>query len=167
VHNRVFNHVGVSVTNIEDFVAFYQKVLGFQLVGPIVHVKQSEMPDAGIFAIYPESLKEVKVAFLVTGNGVGYEVFEFIQPKGLPQTQEESFSQGYHRSGFFHICVTDPDPEKLADEVEKNGGRRIGPTTDPIRAGMKCLYTADPWGNVVEILSVSFEHLVVAQAYRS
>lgn len=159
-HNRVFNHVAVSVSDIEATVDWYSRVFGFKLLGKIQHIKRSETPDAGIFGIYPPSLNEVKLAYVSTGNGVGYEIFEFVDPK--PQ-QTESFA--YNHSGFFHVCVTDPDPDQLADRAVTAGGKRIGKTVDPSGTGaVKCLYLADPWGNVVEVLNMSFESVAFASA---
>lgn len=127
--------------------------MGFQLIGQITHIKRSETPDAAIFHIYPANLQEVKIAYMATGNGVGFEVFEFIDPVHV--ASEEEFA--YHRAGFFHICVTDCDPNALAERAAQAGAKRIGTMTSI--AGHECLYLADPWGNVVEVLSTSFERL--------
>ncbi|KAH6892420.1 hypothetical protein B0T10DRAFT_560007 [Thelonectria olida] len=155
VHNRVFNHVAVSVTNVEAAVKWYSSIFGFRLLGGIQHIKRSEKPDDAIFGIYPATLNEVKLAWMTTGNAVGFEIFEFIDPKA--EAQAESFQ--FHKSGFFHGCVTDPDPDALAEQVVKAGGRRIGRTVDPLGNGTKCLYLADPWGNVIEVLNVSFDEM--------
>lgn len=147
--------------SITKAIEFYTNVFGFQLIGDTIHhTKRSEQPDAPIFTIYPDNLYEVKIAYMSTGNGVGYELFEFIDPETyLP---EKSFE--YHRGGFFHACVTDVDPEGLADKVVAAGGKRIGKPVELAGMGIKCLYVADPWGNVVEILNISFERLATLSA---
>lgn len=62
--------------------------------------------------------------------------------------------------GFSHVCVTDPKPDELADKVEAAGRRRIGKIVDPSGIGdIRSLYSSDPWGNVAEVLTVSFEWL--------
>ncbi|KAK7423565.1 hypothetical protein QQX98_001023 [Neonectria punicea] len=155
IHNRVFNHVAVSVCNIEAVVKWYSDLFGFRLLGSIQHIKRSETPDDAIFGIYPASLNEVKLAWMTTGNGVGFEVFEFVDPKAEPEAKSFEF----HKAGFFHVCVTDSDPDALASRVEEAGGRRIGKTMDPLGTGVKCLYLADPWGNVMEVLNVGFEQM--------
>lgn len=153
MHNRVFNHVGVTVPDAQATVDWYTKILGFQLLGKIVHIKRSENPNDPIFRIYPESLQEVKLAKMATGNGVGFEIFEFINPA---MKAAEVFE--YERRGFFHICVTDPNPDLLASKFEAAGGKRIGSKVDPSGRGLiQCQYLADPWGNVVEVLDVGFE----------
>lgn len=155
-HSRVINHIALSVPAISDAVQWYQDILGFQLIGNTIHhIKRSETPESAIFHIYPSSLNEVKIAYMATGNGVGFELFEFLDPKSY--APDSSFE--YHRGGFFHACVTDADPEGLAERMVAAGGKRIGKMVDPTGAGVKCLYAQDPWGNVIEILDVSFERL--------
>ncbi|KAG8632078.1 hypothetical protein KVT40_001218 [Elsinoe batatas] len=159
--SRVLNHIAVSVPSVTDAVAFYRDILGFQLIGDVTHhIKRHDAPDAAIFAIYPSSLNEVKIAYMSTGNGVGFEMFEFVDPKSY--TPAETFE--YHRGGFFHACVTDADPEGLAEKVVAAGGKRIGSSVDLLGKGIKCLYTADPWGNVIEVLDISFERLATLAA---
>lgn len=94
------------------------------------------------------------MAYMTTGNGIGFEIFEFQVPKTyVPETAFE-----YHRGGFFHVCVTDSNPDSLASKIEKAGGKRIGTTVHPVK-DVICLYAADPWGNVVEILDASFDRM--------
>lgn len=129
--------------------------MGFQIIGgKIMHIKRAETPQAPIFAIYGDSLQEVKLAYMATGNGVGFEVFEFIKP-GFKKTDVDF---EYNRGGFFHICVTDSEPGVLADKVVSNGGSRQGSLVKLV-GGVECVYVKDPWGNVVEILGTSFERL--------
>ena len=157
----MLNHIAVSVASIADTVTFYRDLLGFELIGDTIHhIKRAETPESAIFAIYPATLNEVKIAYMATGNGVGFEVFEFLDPKAY--TPSQTFE--YNRGGFFHTCVTDADPDGLADRVVAAGGRRIGVTVDPTGKGVKCLYVADPWGNVIEVLDVSFERLATLAA---
>jgi len=114
---------------------------------------KSETPDAPIFKIYEGKMKAVKVAWLGTGNSVGFEVFEFVDPPHEPAPAFE-----YNRSGFFHIAVTAPDPEAVCERAVKEGGKQIGETVD--MGEERALYLSDPWGNVVEVLTCSFEHLM-------
>jgi catechol 2,3-dioxygenase-like lactoylglutathione lyase family enzyme len=146
------------VSDIDAVVDWYSRVLGFQLIGNKIHIKRAEDPSAGIFQIYPPDLNEVKIAYLATGNGIGFEVFQFVDP--APVTPEKPFE--YTRGGFFHICVTDSDPARLAQTMTEAGGRQIGQMV--IRVDDECLYVADPWGHVVEILNTSFDRLATAIA---
>jgi catechol-2,3-dioxygenase len=115
---------------------------------------RAEMPDGPIFKIYDSKLHKVKVAWLGTGNSVGFEIFEFIDP---PHEPEPEFK--YNRSGFFHIAVTAPDVDACVKRVIDNGGKQVGETV-AMGGEEKAAYASDPWGNVVEVLSCSFEALM-------
>lgn len=115
-------------------------------------------PNAPLFKIYGDELQQVKVAFLTTGNGVGFELFEFINPRN-----KELASFDYTRGGYYHIAVTHPDPEMLCEMVLAAGGRKIGVTVT-VFDDEKALYIQDPWGNTVEILSCSLEMLMANRA---
>lgn len=115
---------------------------------------RAENANQPIFRIYPQSLQKVKVAWLACGNGVGFEVFEFIDPPHRPKPEFE-----YERSGFFHIAVTAPDPEAVVKRAEEVGGKQVGETV-AMGPSNKALYVMDPWGNVIEVLTTSFEGLL-------
>ena len=65
----------------------------------------------------------------------------------------------YARGGFFHIAITAPDPEEVCKKIVSAGGCQIGKTIQ-LPGGESALYTQDPWGNVIEVLSSSFEALM-------
>ncbi|KAJ5345710.1 Glyoxalase/Bleomycin resistance protein/Dihydroxybiphenyl dioxygenase [Penicillium brevicompactum] len=154
--SRPMNHVAVSVNDIEAVTAWYTEVMGFQLIGNrIFHIKRSETPSAAIFSIYGDALHEVKLAYMATGNGVGFEVFEFINL----DFKANAVSFEYNRGGFFHICVTDPNPDALADKIVQSGGMRQGTTVKVAGGAAICAYIKDPWGNVVEILDSRFDRM--------
>ncbi|KAF2808990.1 glyoxalase/bleomycin resistance protein/dioxygenase, partial [Mytilinidion resinicola] len=152
-HNHVFNHVAISVANCDEAVEWYSKVFGFRRIRNDRTTTRTETPSGPIFKIYGGSLHAVKTAWLGTGNSVGFEVFEFIDPPHEPAPHFQ-----YNRAGFFHIAVTAPDPDETCARAVREGGKQVGET---IKMGAeKALYLGDPWGNVVEVLSCSFEHLM-------
>lgn len=107
-------------------------------------------------------MQKVKIAWLSTGNGVGFEIFEFIDPPTKSSEDANakwSLEEQYQRGGFFHIGVTAPDPDAVAERACQDGASRIGETITSYD-GEKALYVRDPWGNVIEILSCSFEQLM-------
>ncbi|KAF2827924.1 Glyoxalase/Bleomycin resistance protein/Dihydroxybiphenyl dioxygenase [Ophiobolus disseminans] len=152
-HNHVFNHVAISVPDCDAAVAWYSTVFGFKRIRSDRTTSRSSTPDAPIFKIYDNELHKVKIAWLGTGNSVGFEVFEFVDP---PHEAAPEFE--YARSGFFHIAVTSPDVDEAVKRVLENGGRQVGETVD--MGEERAAYVSDPWGNVVELLSCSFEALM-------
>lgn len=100
---------------------------------------------------------------MATGNGAGFEVFQFLDP-GF---KANSVDFEYNRGGFFHVCVTDPYPDALAEKVARSGGSRQG-TTIAVAGGVAtCVYVKDHWGNVVEILDSSFDRMAAIDAASS
>lgn len=48
---------------------------------------------------------------------------------------------GYTKGGYFHMCVTDPDPDGLLKRAVEKGAKQIGETAD-LAEGEQ----AGPWG---------------------
>ncbi|KAK5062593.1 hypothetical protein LTR84_004666 [Exophiala bonariae] len=161
--NRAVNHIAISCTDLEALTKWYMRNFGFELIGAVRHFKRSEDPTPfeTIFVSYPDTLKELKFAILTAGNGVGLELFQFIDPAPAFRGQEFEFT----RPGYFHICITDPDPEGLLKNVISDGGKQIGDWMDYSRYGLygqKGVYMQDPWGNTVEVMSLSIERVCSA-----
>ncbi|CAO2652687.1 Nn.00g020980.m01.CDS01 [Neocucurbitaria sp. VM-36] len=154
-HNHAVNHIAISVSDCDKAVDWYGNVFGFKRIRGDRMTDRAETEDAPILKIYKSKLHKVKIAWLGTGNSVGFEVFEFIDPPHQPVREFE-----YARSGFFHIAVTSPDVDGAVTRVlESEGGSQIGQTVS-MGGEEKAAYVSDPWGNVVELLSCSFEALM-------
>jgi catechol 2,3-dioxygenase-like lactoylglutathione lyase family enzyme len=155
------NHVALHVPDIERASRFYTEILGFQsLRNDTLLYRRADNPDAPIFRIYDDDkLKEVVIAFLSTSDGIGLELFQFIDP---PMSEPATFN--YRRGGVFHIAVTHSDPESLVKRVIEEGGKQIGETVtlSPGTENMDpeiALYFQDPWGNTIEAMSCTFEEM--------
>lgn len=151
------NHVGVSVPDIEAAMAWYGKVFGFTVLAEPGEVR----PDGSHFGnlssdICGEGYGGMKIAHMVTGDGTGFELFEFLEPK--PERRENTME--YWKNGFFHISITDPDvPAKVAEIVATGGKQRSKIWSlfpDDPHDVLVC-YCEDPFGNVVEIISERYE----------
>ena len=157
------NHIAIAVESVDKASEWYGKHLGFRRIrNDRTTDRCCDSPDSPIFRIYGDKLNKVKVAWLSTGNGVGFEIFEFIDPptKSAAEINKDwSLENQYQRGGYFHLGVTAPDPDAVAREAVKDGAVQIGETIT-MYDGEKALYLKDPWGNVVEVLSCSFEQLM-------
>ena len=72
------------------------------------------------------------------------------------------------KTGIFHFCVQDPDVEGLAEKIEAAGGKRRMPKPRYYYPGEKpfrMIYMEDPFGNILEIYSHSYELTYSAGAY--
>jgi catechol 2,3-dioxygenase-like lactoylglutathione lyase family enzyme len=91
-----------------------------------------------------------------SANGVGLELFQFIEPASQLRPEENNFE--YRKTGYFHIALTEPNIEELVEKIALTGGKR---RTDILEAvpgsGKKICFCEDPFGNVIEIYSHSYE----------
>ena len=135
VYPRAVNHIGVGVADIERAIRWYQEVLGFTLLmGP--KTVRGDDPGSDVRDVLGQDCNALLLAHMVSVNGIGIELFQLLDP---PHERREP-SLEYWKSGFFHICVTDPDIEGLAGRIASSGGRQrskiwrnILPTPRPLR----------------------------------
>lgn len=159
-HILNINHIGMSVPSLDEAIHWYSTVFGFRLLRSVTR-SRAETPGSPVFAMYGPIMQKAQVAFMTAGNGVGFELFEFVDPEFEPP--QRTFQEGgFTRGGLFHFAITVPDVRALAARAVDNGGSLI---CDPVEmgAGEEALYIADPWGNVIECMSCSFELLVGQQ----
>lgn len=103
-------------------------------------------------AVFGPRLGKFMICHLSTANGVGMELFQFIEPEAV--RREDNFE--YWKTGFFHLAVTDPDVEGLATRIASTGGKRRTKVLE-LAPSRKICFCEDPFGNVIEIYSHSYE----------
>ncbi|KAJ3537389.1 hypothetical protein NM208_g6333 [Fusarium decemcellulare] len=141
--NSVFNHVAISVPDLEKAVEWYQEVFGFRRIRSDQTFNRDETPDSPYFRIYPPSMKKFKLAWLTSGNGVGIEIYEFITPKTTVPKLADKEEFEYARGGFFHIAITVADPDAVVKRCIETGGRQFGETVDVFgEKALNKLYTS-------------------------
>lgn len=89
------------------------------------------------------------------------EIFESIEPK--EEKRQNNFE--YWKTGFFHICVTDPNIEELTKRIVENGGKqrsRIWELTPG--KPFKVVSCEDPFGNVIDIYTHGYEYIWRSEA---
>jgi catechol 2,3-dioxygenase-like lactoylglutathione lyase family enzyme len=159
---RAFAHVGVTVPDIDAAIAWYRDVLGLTLVlGPVDLVADGDVENDGVAAVFGARFRHARQAHMATGNGVGFELFEFVDPP--TRAPEDNFD--YTLRGFSHVCFVAPDIDELAARIEATGGR-ARTRSFPVFAGQpyRFRYCEDPFGNVVELHSNSYEQIFANQA---
>ncbi len=140
-------------------VAWYRDVMDMTvLLGPVEISASSATTDPALVNVvknvFGPNIGKFKLCHLSSANGVGVELFQFIEPKGV--RRENNFE--YWKTGFYHIAVTEPDIEKLAQRIASSGGRqRTGILELAPSSGRKICFCEDPFGNVIEIYSHSYE----------
>lgn len=58
----------------------------------------------------------MRIVWSSSGNQVGFEIFEYIDPKAERRIND-NFE--YWKSGFFHICITDPNIEEYCKKISE------------------------------------------------
>lgn len=156
-----FSHVGISVSDVTKAIDFYKNVLGWNHIAGSFSVKDSGDPEDFTRILYGRNGKEFgsfKLAHMTTQDSVGVELLEF----------EHGYDPGddfdYDRHGIFHFGVQTPDVDELIEKVIANGGERVTPTkvmpcTDVMGHTIEYLiaFAKDPFGNIFEIYSYSYE----------
>jgi len=160
---RTFSHIGISVPDLDAAVKFYTEVMGWYLIMKPTEIQEDESP-IGVMCtdVFGPKWDHFRIAHLSTGDRIGVELFEFKN-----QTQPEDNFE-YWKTGVFHFAVQDPNVEELVEKIEAAGGKRrmkepryYYPGEKPYRM----IYMEDPFGNIVEIYSHSYELVYSSGAY--
>lgn len=149
------NHVGVSVGDLEAAIRWYSEVLGFQLIaGPYEIDLRSSSADQAVDVLGPR-FRHIKQCHLTSANGVGLELFQSIDPayEKPPNAIE------FWKAGYFHICVTVPDIDQVLDRILASGGKQLSKVWQDRanRPDYRMVYCRDPFANVIEIATHSYE----------
>lgn len=160
---RSFSHIGLSVTDLDAAVTFYTQVMGWYLIMPATEIHEDDSAIGQMCTdVFGANWGSLRIAHLATGDRIGVEIFQFanaVKP-------ENNFE--YWKSGVFHFCVQDPDVEGLAAKVVAAGGKQRMPVREyfPGEKPFRMVYMEDPFGNIFEIYSHSYELTYSAGAYK-
>lgn len=154
------NHIAHTVPDIDAAVEWYRDVLGFEIATPPRTVRGGDGKLASRFADIVGEFTAVKMAHLRDGKGTGFELFEYESLSDEGDSGERRSEENWpHRPGINHFAVTCTDIESLVHRVLDNGGDQyteiweINP-----EIGHRVAYLLDPWDNVIEASSHSFEN---------
>jgi catechol 2,3-dioxygenase-like lactoylglutathione lyase family enzyme len=124
-----FDHVAITVQDMDRSVGFYRDLLGFEVLGQL-------FLDEGT----------VKLVFLRSGGGC-IELFEYRDQDaatavGVPDTV----------GGFKHLALQTDDVDGVAARLKAAG---VAFTLEPLDAvgGVRLAFFRDPDGNLLEIVS--------------
>lgn len=162
-HPRAFSHVGITVPDLEKAVEFYTQVFGWYLIMPPTRIVEDNSAIGMMCKdVFGEGFGSFRIAHLSTSDKIGVEVFEF------PDTVIPKNNLEYRKSGIFHFCIQDPDIEGLARKVVEHGGKQRMPIREyyPGEKPYRMVYMEDPFGNVFELYSHSYELTYSQGAYQ-
>jgi catechol 2,3-dioxygenase-like lactoylglutathione lyase family enzyme len=171
---RAFNHVAVSVTDIDYAIRWYRDVIQMTLlVEPtVITTYEKEQMDYDLHlatvarTVFGPKLGKFKICHMSSANGIGIELFQFIEPASAIRPEENNFE--YWKTGYFHISLTEPNIEEFAEKIASTGGKRRTDVMELIPgSGKKICFCEDPFGNVIEIYSHSYEQFWANAGFRS
>ncbi|WP_017429330.1 MULTISPECIES: lactoylglutathione lyase family protein [Halomonadaceae] len=164
VYPRTFSHIGISVPDVQAAIDFYTQVLGWYVImEPTTIVEDDSAIGVMCSDVFGPGWESFRIAHMSTGDRIGVELFEF-QHQEQPDNNFE-----YWKTGIFHFCVQDPDVEGLAARIVAAGGKQRMPVREyyPGEKPFRMVYMEDPFGNVIEIYSHSYELTYAAGAYQN
>lgn len=160
-----FSHIGITVPDLEKAVEFYTKAFGLYVIMPPSEVFRDDSAIGQMCDdVFGDGWERFRIAHLSAGDGIGFELFEF------PQTIEEVRPFEYWRRGLFHFCVQDENLEERVKIIEALGGRQRMSQVRKYYPGEKpyrMVYCEDPFGNIFELYSHSYELTYSVGAYET
>lgn len=137
------HHYGVTVSDLEESLAFYRDTLGLDVVSR-GHIEQGSEDSRKFTDFVDVPDVDVEVVFLDAG-GCQVELLRYHNPEG--ENVNEGVSNNDHGASHFCLQVDDIDEvhETLSDDVEF--------VHEPVTLskGVRVAYMYDPDGNVVEL----------------
>ncbi len=158
-----FSHIGITVPDLDRAVEFYSKAFDLYVIMPPTEIRHDDSAIGQMCDdVFGQGWGSFRIAHLATGDGIGIELFEF------PTTKPEPNAFEYWRPGLFHFCLQDENLEARVKRIEELGGKqrmRMVRHYYPGQKPYRMVYCEDPFGNIVELYSHSYELTYSAGAY--
>jgi len=159
---RNFSHIGLSVPNLEQAISFYSEVMGWYTIMEPSDVVEDDSP-IGVMCtdVFGAGWGKFRIAHMATGDRVGIELFEF------PNNEQPDNNFEFWKTGIFHYAIQDPDIEGMVEKIVAHGGKQRMPIREyyPGEKTYRMVYCEDPFGNLVELYSHSYELTYSEGAY--
>ena len=163
IYPKAFSHIGITVPDLDKAISFYSEVFGwYLLMGPETITEEKETAIGQMcIDVFGEGWKEFRIAHMSTSDSIGFEIFEF------PNSPKTKGVFDPYKTGLFHFCIQDPKIEELVEKVVEAGGKQRMPIREyyPGEKPYKMVYMEDPFGNVFEIYTHSYELTYSSGAY--
>lgn len=146
-----FNHIGISVQNLDAMLSFYQKATGFDLIKR-EKISRSKVADK-LFGINQVSYETA----ILKGPNMLLELTEYANQQNRPVSKMPP--QG---PGMTHTCYQSPDWDSGYDKFKKAGADILSRGDQAIDLGgygVTYAYGYDPEGNMFELEQISKHRL--------
>jgi catechol 2,3-dioxygenase-like lactoylglutathione lyase family enzyme len=129
----VFDHVGLSVADLDAQRRFYREALAMTEVE-----EEFALPEA-----------HVRTAILRSADGLKIELIE--RGGSAPQEFSDPFD-GAATQGYFHWALYVADLDHTFSHLLKSGATEVSAPAPAIRPGARFAYVKDPEGNLLELI---------------
>jgi catechol 2,3-dioxygenase-like lactoylglutathione lyase family enzyme len=131
-----FDHVGLSVANLDAQRRFYGEALGL-----VEEEGRVEIPAAQIRTVVLRASTGLKI--------------ELIERRGSKPHQFVDGYDGAGTQGYFHWSLRVDDLEKAFDAILGAGATQVSAPANAGRPGLRFAYVKDPEGNLIELVQAS------------
>ncbi len=139
------DHVGITVTNIDEAVAWFENVMG--CVAPLTFGPFSGVQD--LLDVDPLAVVQ-QITMVRCGRSANIELFHYTAPDQRQDLPKNSDWAGYHIA--FYVTDIDAAVEYMVDHgAEKLAGPL--PVTEGPAAGQTINYFKTPFGTYIELIS--------------
>jgi lactoylglutathione lyase len=128
-----FDHVGLSVADLEAAAAFYATAFGFERQ---LAFELSPHPIRGVMLTHPQ--------------GFRLELFE--HSASVPGLQAATPIEAHATRGYNHFALRSSDIDVLWERAIEAGASAVMPPADSPEPGVRFAFLADPEGNLVELV---------------
>jgi lactoylglutathione lyase len=128
-----FDHVGLSVADLDAQVAWYCAALDLTVSSP--------------FEVQPLGLRG---AFVVGGPGIAIELLE--RDGSVPGIQAVDQAEALLTRGYGHICLRVENVDELHGRLLAAGAAERMPPQAAPEAGVRMSFVSDPEGNLIELV---------------
>jgi catechol 2,3-dioxygenase-like lactoylglutathione lyase family enzyme len=129
----VFDHVGLSVADLDEQRRFYREALGMTEVD-----EEFAMPEAHVRSTILRSPDGLKIELIERGGSTPQE---FGDPYDGAGTQ-----------GYFHWALYVEDLDATFANILKAGASEVSAPASAVRPGARFAYVKDPEGNLLELI---------------
>ena len=142
------DHIGISIPNIHEAIEWYKKTFDIFQISEVMEICSES--DEIASDVFENKFKKFKIVHMCTSDGVGVELFEFIDPKN--ESPQNNFQ--FWKTGIFHIAFTTKNIEEVCKKIFTSGGKQKSKIWNLFKnKPYKICYYEDPWGNIIELSS--------------
>jgi catechol 2,3-dioxygenase-like lactoylglutathione lyase family enzyme len=129
-----FDHVSISVADLDAQMAWYKRALGFTEV-----VEQYELPEPPVRTAILQAASDIRIEMIERGGSE--RTGEYSDPLDMTRSQ-----------GYGHWALNTEDLDAALEWILGAGATEVWPPADAVAPGARFAYVKDPEGNLIELI---------------